>query len=104
RSLRRQCPTSSLFPYTTRCRSVLALIRAGVADADARRDAHRASHDRHGRGELDTVALFIGQEVRDRIAAGAFGSIERILEIAARSQEHTSELQSREKLVCRLLI
>src|SRR3712207_545262 len=36
--------------------------------------------------------------------AAAFGAILRVLQVAFRSEEHTSELQSRQYLVCRLLL
>src|SRR5690606_40475912 len=39
-----------------------------------------------------------------RINAKESGQFERTLIIADRSEEHTSELQSRENLVCRLLL
>src|SRR5687768_17694800 len=75
----RRPPRSTLFPYTTLFRS-----HAG-ARVPARRPQRRR-HRRHGGG-----AVIPDEEV------------ERVRE-AARSEEHTSELQSRLHLVCRLLL
>src|SRR5690606_35738089 len=40
---------------------------------------------------------------RHRVAGPAFRALEHVF-VSPRSEEHTSELQSREKLVCRLLL
>src|SRR3989442_12063110 len=80
----RRPPRSTLFPYTTLFRS-------------------RLRHDRYGgRGGVDP-ALRLGRgNPLDAMHAGL------VLEVAedavARSEEHTSELQSRPHLVCRLLL
>src|SRR3712207_7375587 len=83
----RRPPRSTLFPYTTLFRS--RLLRAG-ADKVAVNTAAVA------RPEL--IA-----EIADR-----FGSQVLVLSLdarrARRSEEHTSELQSRQYLVCRLLL
>src|SRR3712207_8336824 len=88
----RRPPRSSLFPYTTLFRSVVA--KAG----GARRPAFGREGADHGRIEQarrrDRLA---GQEAR-RVGRRSAG------EGAARSEEHTSELQSRQYLVCRLLL
>src|SRR5690554_7217765 len=82
----RRPPRSTLFPYTTLFRS------------------------REGEGS----AVIIGTLVRATIPAscestGQFESwlldrLEPAIAAAARSEEHTSELQSRPHLVCRLLL
>src|SRR5258707_7873058 len=72
----RRPPRSTLFPYTTLFRS-RALVHPGRARARGRRPARRA---RELPDALDRV-------VREH-----------------RSEEHTSELQSRQYLVCRLLL
>src|SRR5687768_17934497 len=84
-------PLSTLFPYTTLFRSrggPSALRprsrRGGVA---ARRDRHRLRGPRRGRPSG-------GGGHHDRVGARPAG----------RSEEHTSELQSRLHLVCRLLL
>src|SRR2546429_4437542 len=78
----RRPPRSTLFPYTTLFRSVL-----GHGQADAGLD---------GIGELpgDQALLPVCREDGELAAPGLFG----------RSEEHTSELQSRLHLVCRLLL
>src|SRR3712207_7588999 len=80
----RRPPRSTLFPYTTLFRS-----RDGRVAAGARRHAGR----RRPRREPD------GLSPPARRAGGARRQRE-----GARSEEHTSELQSRQYLVCRLLL
>src|SRR3712207_7162845 len=89
----RQPPRSTLFPYTTLFRSpgdvehvqhgrqTAALedrVGRGLADVDRRRGRERHGRGGEGRGVIEPVAH--------------------------RSEEHTSELQSRQYLVCRLLL
>src|SRR3712207_8400472 len=85
----RRPPRSTLFPYTTLFRS------AGAAGAEA------AAGDRGG--------LLSGAGGRD--PGGAGGTLLRLRHRLgalcggiSRSEEHTSELQSRQYLVCRLLL
>src|SRR5690606_41576280 len=84
-SMLRRPPRSTLFPYTTLFRS------------------HAA---RGARGDRRVGSL-------DRALVRRLGRHQRLLRLAAhasaaglrrRSEEHTSELQSRENLVCRLLL
>src|SRR5438445_8332813 len=81
-------PISTLFPYTTLFRSVLV---AGIARLEiAERPDQLVPH-------------------RDRIACPVIINRQDLLGHAApvevlRSEEHTSELQSRQYLVCRLLL
>src|SRR5690606_41830753 len=96
-------PRYSLFPYTTLFRS---LGREDVA-LGIRRDRM------HGK-ELSRLATAVAEcgEQRERLTVDhvhalilAVGQIQILLRrVARRSEEHTSELQSREKLVCRLLL
>src|SRR3712207_6864827 len=83
----RRPPRSTLFPYTTLFRSRLEqrLVEAdvgqehheeGAAEHDGDAEERHGDREPHGRG-------------RDR---------------PVRSEEHTSELQSRQYLVCRLLL
>src|SRR3712207_8932397 len=76
----RRPPRSTLFPYTTLFRSVREAEERKIAEEDARRRASRE-----------------GIERAEREAAEARKREER-------SEEHTSELQSRQYLVCRLLL
>src|SRR3712207_7078618 len=76
----RRPPRSTLFPYTTLFRSA----REIAADAEAERERVRA--------EIRRLKALEG-EVRAGYRA-----------FLLRSEEHTSELQSRQYLVCRLLL
>src|SRR2546422_8633932 len=88
----RRPPRSTLFPYTTLFRSVVLLLQTGSAATPG-----------HGPGVgLPRSAAFDAATfdplVLDGIRQGAFPGA------ALRSEEHTSELQSRLHLVCRLLL
>src|SRR5947209_15436457 len=76
--MRRPPPRSTLFPYTTLFRSV------GADGADPGVVAGDGAAQRY---DLAVLAALVGPEDR-----------------TARSEEHTSELQSRQYLVCRLLL
>src|SRR3712207_8116800 len=80
----RRPPRSTLFPYTTLFRSASAL------DAHAREPA---------RADAVVVPHVHGARRRADGRAGAAGRRR-----GGRSEEHTSELQSRQYLVCRLLL
>src|SRR3712207_8327363 len=86
--MKRRPPRSTLFPYTTLFRSLpfpVALVPAAEPQA-----------------ERQEPAVEGGQ----RPAAGV-RALQRAAELAqlgGRSEEHTSELQSRQYLVCRLLL
>src|SRR3712207_7314973 len=85
----RRPPRSTLFPYTTLFRSV----RAGGLQG--------------GPGRLETGHVAVDDHRdRDRLLDGSDGGPVRLpgVELGARSEEHTSELQSRQYLVCRLLL
>src|SRR3712207_6901480 len=86
----RRPPRSTLFPYTTLFRSELVL------ELDLLGHRHPVLGD-GGRPEAlldDDVAPL-----------GAEGDLHRLRQrVDARSEEHTSELQSRQYLVCRLLL
>src|SRR5258707_1651149 len=79
----RRPPRSTLFPYTTLFRSVMTAAKRLCARVSSRMGN----------------AGFIGDDAVQEKANSAF---ER--EIKERSEEHTSELQSRQYLVCRLLL
>src|SRR3712207_7759468 len=78
----RRPPRSTLFPYTTLFRSVLAGLRE--------------------RGAIDQV-LVVDGDSRDGTARLAREAGAEVVS-ENRSEEHTSELQSRQYLVCRLLL
>src|SRR3712207_7377008 len=88
----RRPPRSTLFPYTTLFRSLEAHSgRFGRLDALADRIRHRTREA----SEREHVPLTVKELelLTDLPAALTF-----------RSEEHTSELQSRQYLVCRLLL
>src|SRR3712207_7092649 len=88
----RRPPRSTLFPYTTLFRSVEAAGDAGGA---------KALCDERGRFELLSLAPGV---YRVTATSGTEQGTEWVKLDAARSEEHTSELQSRQYLVCRLLL
>src|SRR3712207_8523797 len=87
----RRPPRSTLFPYTTLFRSARGRGRGG-----ARPPRHR------GRGAVHRRAPE-GRRPVDDGRRGADGGDVQLLPVE-RSEEHTSELQSRQYLVCRLLL
>src|SRR5690606_41750445 len=95
-SVIRRPPPSILFPYTTLFRS--ASRRPAVAGPGARPARARRRCSRPGTGSDSAVPH--GRFARPPRR----GSRGRGKSAAGRSEEHTSELQSREKLVCRLLL
>src|SRR5690349_24210886 len=82
----RRPPRSTLFPYTTLFRSLLDLLICAqkVTDRDG--------------GDFSGLGLWITEGAR-RYGWKCDGS-----HAVLRSEEHTSELQSRRDLVCRLLL
>src|SRR5690349_22532428 len=87
-------PISTLFPYTTLFRSQPGRCRTG--DRAVRRGGGRGRLDRG----LRPVGLDLSDRARHRADRGGGGGCAR----GRRSEEHTSELQSRRDLVCRLLL
>src|SRR2546427_4236339 len=87
----RRPPRSTLFPYTTLFRSALD---DSQIDAPCRREAEvrLEGTGRAGRSIHSDRQVFDGDEAS--VAQDG----------RARSEEHTSELQSQSKLVCRLLL
>src|SRR5258707_2713591 len=83
----RRPPRSTLFPYTTLFRS------------------QRPGHRRHqqGTGRKLSTCVLEGVERPAHVDALAEQPAERH-QVPVRSEEHTSELQSRQYLVCRLLL
>src|SRR2546427_9603093 len=93
----RRPPRSTLFPYTTLFRSAVAqacadlLRRQRVATVAHQ---HAAGRDLHAHADCRRpVTCTLADGRTDRCADGR-----------ARSEEHTSELQSQSNLVCRLLL
>src|SRR5690606_41298510 len=97
-----QPPPATLFPYTTLFRSGSG-SPAYKADKDEENDCARG-----GRDDLpDNIAAWEQPKLRQQPATydGTDDADHDVPdETKARSEEHTSELQSRENLVCRLLL
>src|SRR3712207_8618641 len=86
----RRPPRSTLFPYTT-------LFRSRVE-----RHAH---HDQaRGAAEVAVCRRLVDQDRRQRGHGSQVKSAGERQPSQDRSEEHTSELQSRQYLVCRLLL
>src|SRR3712207_7736744 len=82
----RRPPRSTLFPYTTLFRSPRAVLLAGFRQGRA--------------GPVDPRV----RPARASLRQPPGGTEDDGLRAAWRSEEHTSELQSRQYLVCRLLL
>src|SRR3989442_14781960 len=100
----RRPPRSTLFPYTTLFRSLRMI--AGLVDTDGGRiilhgrDVTHLAPQARGIGLVfQNYALFRHMSVAENIE---FPLRIRTVPADARSEEHTSELQSRPHLVCRL--
>src|SRR3712207_7654765 len=87
----RRPPRSTLFPYTT-------LFRSQPDDDEARQCQQRA------RREAEMLRERRKQQRPEREAERAPRDVHGHRKPWSRSEEHTSELQSRQYLVCRLLL
>src|SRR2546429_1109639 len=87
----RRPPRSTLFPYTTLFRSRMALDHEPDLIID---------------DGSDVVATMVKErpELIDKIIGTTEETTTGLVRLRARSEEHTSELQSRLHLVCRLLL
>src|SRR3712207_7855171 len=96
----RRPPRSTLFPYTTLFRSSFALFhqRYSTNTLPSWRLAQPFRMLAHN-GEINTLRGNVNwmKSHETRMVAEVFGDFNR-------SEEHTSELQSRQYLVCRLLL
>src|SRR3712207_7985453 len=92
----RRPPRSTLFPYTTLFRSI--------------KEVHAETNRAEGRRLLIGATKSIGQDVTTENIGQwlkvepAVPNLKTIISDNLRSEEHTSELQSRQYLVCRLLL
>src|SRR5690606_41994299 len=94
-------PPSPLFPYTTLFRSLGKPATAVILP----RDGGRTPPSRPSLAVAGTSArLAHDLQARDRASQRDLGPGEVDVRRPPRSEEHTSELQSRENLVCRLLL
>src|SRR3712207_8744880 len=76
----RRPPRSTLFPYTTLFRSIRTALTQGLLHFSLTEGSYLLNHPERGTGRCCPVSGW------------------------TRSEEHTSELQSRQYLVCRLLL
>src|SRR5207253_10643146 len=103
-SRRLPLPRATLFPYTTLFRSARFLLKNPTAPA--RNAANRS------RSRVETVSITTGRSGSSKLISAVAAMPSRHVDVhehevepirSKRSEEHTSELQSRGHLVCRLL-
>src|SRR3712207_7316125 len=88
----RRPPRSTLFPYTTLFRSISVLTLLSRLAGFGRTVVFTNAVGADSTGDVYQAANSVPNIVFEVVAGGA------------RSEEHTSELQSRQYLVCRLLL
>src|SRR3712207_7464836 len=86
----RHPPRSPLFPYPTLCRSIL--------------DHYRNPHGRGLREPFEAEVHHVNPTCGDEVTLRVHLEGETVADVSYRSEEHTSELQSRQYLACRLLL
>src|SRR3712207_7153824 len=96
----RRPPRSTLFPYTTLFRSQERLLHVVLAGALAQLGWRHVRQQAPVAHQQQVIAAcgFVHHVARDEQRRSARG------QVVERSEEHTSELQSRQYLVCRLLL
>src|SRR3712207_7842549 len=90
----RRPPRSTLFPYTTLFRSAVGFRQVGHLPARGE------LADDLGRDRVGALAVLLVEPLLGRLDVDDADA--RV--VGGRSEEHTSELQSRQYLVCRLLL
>src|SRR5947209_8992380 len=85
-------PSSTLFPYTTLFRSWSSMLHDSIAPTMLEAGIRANVVPSEARANLN-IRLLPGDLIDPLVA-----------ELKKRSEEHTSELQSRQYLVCRLLL
>src|SRR3712207_7034164 len=88
----RRPPRSTLFPYTTLFRSQPTVTKAPARSGDTTVDRASATDTSPSEGSSQAAAVQFKPGSSNAAAP------------TSRSEEHTSELQSRQYLVCRLLL
>src|SRR3712207_8432231 len=96
----RRPPRSTLFPYTTLFRSAGWSELEGIAN---RTDYDLKKHQEYSGENLSYFDQATGESYVPYVVEPAVGP-DRVMLALLRSEEHTSELQSRQYLVCRLLL
>src|SRR3712207_7998986 len=92
----RRPPRSTLFPYTTLFRSISPQMEAVILKALAKDPSDRYPSAIAMLDDVDVESLPRSVKTAEVPRSGAIRG--------RRSEEHTSELQSRQYLVCRLLL
>src|SRR2546430_4580505 len=92
----RRPPRSTLFPYTTLFRSLMAITTTLPRELDAVAGAPMSY--------WRTVGWRLARDPATLAAGAVLVLIALSALLAPRSEEHTSELQSQSNLVCRLLL
>src|SRR3712207_7877112 len=98
----RRPPRSTLFPYTTLFRS--SRVRTPVAMMPAPSVALPRTTDRPRRVTVGAPVMFSTRDASLPLIVVAPAPAPDTVRFLLRSEEHTSELQSRQYLVCRLLL
>src|SRR3712207_7849661 len=93
----RRPPRSTLFPYTTLFRSCGTVPQGSSEGEGSGFTVQLRAHGEEHRAVVHVAEAQVEIELLDPAYGIAPGQ-------AARSEEHTSELQSRQYLVCRLLL
>src|SRR3712207_8012819 len=93
----RRPPRSTLFPYTT-------LFRSGLAPGEGFSRWGRGGSGGRSCGRVGRCEIVIVLANAHRLRIHACGQFYGRAVPRARSEEHTAELQSRQYLVCRLLL
>src|SRR5690606_41656744 len=91
-------PLSTLLPYTTLFRSD-SIERDLLVPVVGRADEHGVDI-----GIVEEAPIVICADGAGQMTIGTSSTIPMSTPCSSRSEEHTSELQSRENLVCRLLL
>src|SRR3712207_8901807 len=99
----RRPPRSTLFPYTTLFRSLVRVLVVLEQVLVLVREDRLVEEGPRGAAQALVLRRRVG-----RVRARAMEPVERVdrhhVAVEERSEEHTSELQSRQYLVCRLLL
>src|SRR3712207_6987249 len=98
----RRPPRSTLFPYTTLFRSKMG-ERLGMEVESTHSPDEPAAQDIVVTATTSGEPVLLGEWLRPGTHVNAAGS-NFLFKSEIRSEEHTSELQSRQYLVCRLLL
>src|SRR3712207_7985681 len=95
----RRPPRSTLFPYTT-------LFRSAMEPETLGQGHHRHGNLPQAERAVAVFAIKVSMLLVDGTVATvvAYGILQGSRAVVDRSEEHTSELQSRQYLVCRLLL